>query len=474
MMMLGVLILVSIAIVLSRTKMVKTKSTMGFIFSTVLIMSILLGGCSSTTESSSSSEGTKNEQSTSSDQNQESKAQEPIKNNKEEKTPATTSPSSTETRDGTLEVHFVDVGQGAAQVIITPNKKVMVIDGGNNDDEDLMVTYLSQLGIKNVDILIGTHPDADHIGGIDAIIDSFTIGKVYMPRIQSSTQTFESVLQSIQNKGLKISTAKAGMNLDLDSAVQAKMIAPIDHSTETNEMSAVVRLSYGEQSFLFTGDAGIESEQKIIASGETVKSTVLLVGHHGSKYSTGESFVQEVQPTYGVIQVGKNNYGHPEDEILSRLASHHVNIYRTDTDGTIVFKTDGTTMKVNKNAWKYTGTTQSKGNTTTEVPKNNTNVTTPITATASIDQPNPGQNASVTVSVRVVDTNGKPVSNANVNLKLHYKSTETEYSGITNENGIAMIQFRTGRAAKGYTVNGDITVSANGQTTSASTAFTPQ
>ena len=350
----------------------------------------------------------------------------------------------------------------------------MVIDGGNNDDEDLMVTYLSQLGIKNVDILIGTHPDADHIGGIDAIIDSFTIGKVYMPRIQSSTQTFESVLQSIQNKGLKISTAKAGMNLDLDSAVQAKMIAPIDHSTETNEMSAVVRLSYGEQSFLFTGDAGIESEQKIIASGETVKSTVLLVGHHGSKYSTGESFVQEVQPTYGVIQVGNNNYGHPEDEILSRLASHHVNIYRTDTDGTIVFKTDGTTMKVNKNAWKYTGTTQSKGNTTTEVPKNNTNVTTPITATASIDQPNPGQNASVTVSVRVVDTNGKPVSNANVNLKLHYKSTETEYSGITNENGIAMIQFRTGRAAKGYTVNGDITVSANGQTTSASTAFTPQ
>ena len=103
----------------------------------------------------------------------------------------------------------------------------MVIDGGNNDDEDDMVAYLKQLGVSKVDILIGTHPDADHIGGIDAVIDSFDIGKIYMPNVQRDTQTFQSVLQSIQNKGLKVTTAKAGIELDLDPTVQVKMISPV-------------------------------------------------------------------------------------------------------------------------------------------------------------------------------------------------------------------------------------------------------
>ena len=139
----------------------------------------------------------------------------------------------------------MDVGQGAAQVIIAPNKKVMVIDGGNNDDEDDMVAYLKQLGISKVDILIGTHPDADHIGGMDAVIDSFDIGKIYMPNAQRDTQTFQSVLQSIQNKGLKVTTAKAGIELDLDPTVQIKMISPIGTDSDENEMSAVVRLQLG-------------------------------------------------------------------------------------------------------------------------------------------------------------------------------------------------------------------------------------
>ena len=211
--------------------------------------------------------------------------------------------SETQTSEGELEVHFVDVGQGAAQVIIAPNKKVMVIDGGNNDDEDDMVAYLKQLGISKVDILIGTHPDADHIGGMDAVIDSFDIGKIYMPNVQRDTQTFQSVLQSIQNKGLKVTTAKAGIELDLDPAVQIKMISPVGTDSDANEMSAVVRLQFGEQSFLLTGDAGVSTEAKWIQAGENLQSTVLLTGHHGSDHSTSEAFVKAVQPKYAVIQV---------------------------------------------------------------------------------------------------------------------------------------------------------------------------
>lgn len=384
--------------------------------------------------------------------------------------PKATEATKVETQTGTLEVHFVDVGQGAAQVIITPNKKVMVIDGGNNDDEEDMVAYLNQLGVKKVDILVGTHPDADHIGGIDAVIDAFDIGKVYMPKIQSNTQTFQSVLQSVQNKGLKITTAQSGITLDLDHAVQARIIAPIDVTDDTNEMSAVVRLVHGERSFLFTGDAGLPSEEAMIASGEKLKSDVILVGHHGSKHSSGQAFIQAVQPKYAVIQVGKNNYGHPEEEVLARLTNANAKIYRTDVDGTIIFKSDGKNLEVNKSDWKYTGSSKPA----TNAPVENSTVSTSITATASIDEPNPGQNDSVTVTVNVKDEKGKAVKGANVHLNLHYKSTDTEYSGVTNVNGVAVINFRTGRAAKGFTVNGDLTITANGQTTSTKTSFTPQ
>lgn len=459
---------VLLSIVLCLCFLVVSKSNVKSIHKhtvVVVMLAVLLVGCTSTTDSPSTSKESTTEQT----KNTEQKTW-----NETEAPQVTEEAASTGKVEGNLEVHFIDVGQGAAQVVTTPNNKVMVIDGGNNDDEDRMVSYLTQLGVKKIDILIGTHPDADHIGGIDAVIDSFDIGKIYMPKIQSNTKTFESVLQSIRNKGLKVTTAQKGINLELDSTVQAKMIAPISTTSDTNEMSAIVRLAFGEQSFLLPGDAGIKTEKDLIASGETLASTVLLVGHHGSKYSTSEAFIQAVQPKYGVIQVGKNNYGHPEDEVLSRLANHKVNIYRTDTDGTIIFKTNGKTIEVNKSAWKYAGNSQSMTHPSTKQQESSASEAKPITAVASIDNPNPGQNESVTVTVTVKDQDGKAVNGANVHLKLHYKSTDTVYNGVTNANGIATINFKTGRPAKGFTVNGEITVTANGQSTNTSTAFTPQ
>lgn len=401
---------------------------------------------------------------------------------KETKTPEPAVVTTASTPKGFLEVHFVDVGQGAAQVIIAPNKKVMVIDGGNNDDEDLMVSYLTDLGIKKIDILVGTHPDADHIGGIDAVINAFDIGKIYMPKVQSNTITFESVLTAIQNKGLAVSTAKSGLVLDLDSSISAKMIAPLAESSDKNEMSAIVRLQFGSQSFLLTGDAGVSTEADLISAGETLQSTVLLVGHHGSEHSTSDAFLKAVQPRYAVIQVGKNSYGHPKEVVLSKLANTNAEIFRNDTEGTIVFKTNGETMEVNKNAWAYQGPKvpaktsvieNTQKNAVAQTPTTTSTAEKGLTASASIDNAQPKQNGTVNVTVTVKDVSGNPVSGAHVSLNLHFKSTDTVYEATTNASGSAILNFKVGRAAKGFTVNGDITVNAGEQSASTTTAFTP-
>ncbi|MBD7971264.1 MBL fold metallo-hydrolase [Paenibacillus sp. Sa2BVA9] len=278
---------------------------------------------------------------------------------KEETTTQAAKPSTT-TPTGKLTVHYIDVGQGASQLIQTPGGKTMLIDGGNNDDEQRMVSYLKKQGVSRVDVLIGTHPDADHVGGLDAVVDAFDIGKIYMPKVSSNTKTFESLLTSIQNKGLKVTTAKAGVTIDLDDQLDVKMVAPVKSYDDKNEMSAVVKLAFSKNSFLFTGDAESGSESDMINSGVNLKSDVLLVGHHGSNSSTSQAFLNAVNPTYAVIQVGDNSYGHPVDNILKRLHNKNVKIYRNDLQGTIVFTSNGTTIKPSVSEWKYTAAAKDK------------------------------------------------------------------------------------------------------------------
>ncbi|WP_236340956.1 MBL fold metallo-hydrolase [Paenibacillus plantiphilus] len=246
-----------------------------------------------------------------------------------------------------LKVHFLDVGQGASQLIIGPSGHTMLIDAGNNDQESVVVDYLKGQGISRIDILVGTHPDADHVGGLDAVIDNFEIGKIYMPKVQSNTRTFEDVLLSIQRKGLKVATAKAGLLLDWESDVKVAMVAPVAENDDTNEMSAVIHITYGATSFLLTGDAESGSEQEMINSNAALKSDVLMVGHHGSNSSTTDAFVEAVQPSYAVIQVGQeNNYGHPKAAVLERLNDNGIQVYRNDEQGDIVFTSNGTDITV--------------------------------------------------------------------------------------------------------------------------------
>ncbi|WP_245809663.1 MBL fold metallo-hydrolase [Cohnella massiliensis] len=376
--------------------------------------------------------------------------------------------------EGDLKVHFIDVGQGASQLLIGPTGKTMLIDAGNNNMEDTVVGYLKNQGISKVDILIGTHPDADHIGGLDAVIDNFDIGKIYMPKVQSNTKTFESVLLSIQKKNLKVTTAKADLTLDWEPGIEVKMIAPVKTYDDDNDMSAVVHLIDGQTSFLFTGDAESKSEHDMITSGADLKSDVLLVGHHGSKSSTSQDFLDKVNPSYAVIQVGKDNsYGHPTAVVLNRLNDKGVKIFRTDEQGNIVFTTNGKAISVVQNPWKYVDSVQvpdEKPVTAMQSDK----ISGDLQISASIDNESPEQNATVTVTVKVKDSRGSPVKGAKVTLDLHYKSKDTVYEGTTNSDGVSILDFKIGRAAKGFTVDGDITVSYNDKSSSSKVSFTPQ
>lgn len=277
----------------------------------------------------------------------ETKAIEPVK----EDTTASATPSNGVVSTTTttvlagkkLTVSYIDVGQADSILIQTPGGKNVLIDAGNNGDASTIVTYLKAQNISRLDYVIATHSHEDHIGSLDTVIKTFDIGQVVMPKESSNTQTFRDVLTAIANKGLKPIEAKAGVKLDLGSEIYAELLAPNSSGYEdTNDYSAVLRLIYGKNSFLFTGDAEAQSETEMLRLGSQLKADVLKVGHHGSRTSSTAAFLKLVAPKYAIISVGKgNSYGHPTGEALARLSSVGATIYRTDESGTIVCESDG-------------------------------------------------------------------------------------------------------------------------------------
>jgi len=263
--------------------------------------------------------------------------------------------STVQSKDGILKVYFIDVGQGDSIFIKSPDGKTMLIDAGVPEMGKKVVDYIKSLGVKKIDILVGTHPHEDHIGGMDYVINNFDIGKFYMPKVTTNTKTFEYVLNAAKNKGLKIDVAKAGVSLDLGPEVSAKMIAPNGTKyDDLNEYSAVIKLNYGDTSFLFTGDAEAESEKEMINQGYDLKSDVLKIGHHGSYTSTTAAFLDAVDPEYAVISCGKgNDYGHPHSVTLKKLKARNIPVYRTDECGTIVATSDGHSISFNVKPGDY-------------------------------------------------------------------------------------------------------------------------
>ncbi|MDF2820630.1 MAG: beta-lactamase domain protein [Clostridiales bacterium] len=252
------------------------------------------------------------------------------------------------TKNGLLKVNFIDVGQGDSIFIILPNSKSILIDAGESDSYENITKIIDSSNITKIDVLIATHPHADHIGGMDEIIENYEIGKIYMPKISSSTTTFENLLQTISDKNLKITTATAGMSIELDDSVNIDILGPNSSNyDDINNFSIIIKLTYNNNSFLFTGDAESVSEKELLQNQYDLKADILKVGHHGSSSSTSASLLKAVEPTYAIISVGKDNaYGHPKQKLLDRLADYGVTTYRTDELGTISVTSDGENIEI--------------------------------------------------------------------------------------------------------------------------------
>lgn len=249
------------------------------------------------------------------------------------------------TNNDLLKVHYLDVGQGDSIFIELPNNETMLIDAAESYQSENIINYLKNLNYQKIDYVIGTHPHTDHIGGLKDIINTFEIGKIYMPKVVSTTKTYESLLMAIKDKNLKINTAKAGTSIIDTDALKINILAPNNSTyTELNNYSAVTKITYGTTKFLFMGDAEKLSENEIK---ENVTADVIKIGHHGSNTSSSIDFIKKVNAKYGIISVGLNNkYNLPKEETITNWEKSGTKIYLTSINGTIRASSDGTNIKI--------------------------------------------------------------------------------------------------------------------------------
>ena len=244
---------------------------------------------------------------------------------------------------GTLTVTWLDVGQGDAAVIQCGGQS-MLIDGGKPEKSSYIYAWLQQHGLSYLDVIVATHVDADHIGGLSGALNYASVGTAYCPETTGTTETFQSFVKYLAQRGKQITVPTADETFALGGA-QIQILGPLHRAEDSNDNSIVLKVSFGATSFLFTGDAERAEEQDLLNSGVNLQSTVLKVGHHGSDTSTSYPFLRAVAPQYAVISVGAgNSYGHPTEAVLSRLRDAGVTTFRTDMQGEITAVSDGQTI----------------------------------------------------------------------------------------------------------------------------------
>ena len=253
----------------------------------------------------------------------------------------TTQPSAEEN----FQMHFIDVGQ-ALSVLVECDGQFMLYDGGNVDDGSLVVSYLQNQGVEELQYVFCSHAHEDHVGGLAAALAYFPANHVYSPVTEASTKCFQNFIKYTQQQGLQVEVPAVGTVWQLGSAT-VQLLGPIKQYNDTNDTSLVLRIDYGSTSFLLTGDMESDAERDLVESGANLKADVLQVGHHGSSTSSSYIFMNAVLPEMGIISCGANNkYGHPHEETLSILRDAGADTYRTDLLGTITIGSDGSNYTV--------------------------------------------------------------------------------------------------------------------------------
>lgn len=247
--------------------------------------------------------------------------------------------------DKQLVVSYLDVGQGDA-TLISKGDFHMLIDAGKNEQGATVVEYLKNAKVDKLDVLVGTHPDSDHIGGLDDVLKNIPVDTVYLPKAKKETKTYQQVEEALKQTDKTAQMPEIGGNYTYDGNVMVRFLEPTKKYQDANNNSLVVQLAYGKNRFLFMGDAEEEAENDMLEQQYDLECDVLKVGHHGSYTATSDAFLHKSNPTYAVISCGEgNSYGHPHAEVLAKLEEDDVQIYRTDKMGTIVAASDGKNVR---------------------------------------------------------------------------------------------------------------------------------
>lgn len=247
-------------------------------------------------------------------------------------------------RPGGMQAHFLDVGQGDATLLMGPDFTVL-IDAGRHDREDV-VPYLTRAGVEKLDLLVATHPHSDHIGQMDEVLKQFPVDEVWMNGAEHTSRTFERTVEAIADSEASYYEPRAGEQFQIGS-LEVEVLHPQTLPQDLNNGSIVIRVIYGDVSFLFTGDIEKPAEEEILSQGHDVEADIYHMGHHGSSTSNHKAFVEAVNPEVAIYSAGQGNeYGHPHKEVLALFEALGIPVYGTDRYGTIIVRTDGKTFKV--------------------------------------------------------------------------------------------------------------------------------
>ena len=244
------------------------------------------------------------------------------------------------TGEDAMQVHFLDVGQGLS-IVAKLGDEVLIFDGGDRDTSSFVVAYLQDLGVTEIDYIISSHYDSDHLAGLIGCFNTFEIKNVIGSNYKHDSNLYESFMDAVKEEGLKIQYPEVGTTYSFGEAV-ITILAPEEIGSDSNANSVVIKLTYGESDFIFTGDADYGSEREMVASGINLDCEVLSLAHHGSSTGNSSLFLEKTNPEVAVISCGKgNNYGHPHVEVVELLEAMEVDVFRSDVQGTVIAVTDG-------------------------------------------------------------------------------------------------------------------------------------